>query len=49
MHGDDDITECDCERLQSHITALRSTFQKLRGFAYDDFRIGIEEEIKTDP
>jgi hypothetical protein len=39
---DNDISECDCE---STFTALRSTYH---GFAYDDYRIGIEEEIKTD-
>jgi hypothetical protein len=41
---DNDISECDCE---STFTALRSTYQELHGFAYDDYRIGIEEEIKT--
>jgi hypothetical protein len=45
---DDDISECDCERLQGDFTALRSTFQKRHGFAFDDYRIGIEEKIKTD-
>jgi hypothetical protein len=29
--------------------ALRSTYQERQGLAYDDYRIGIEEEIKTDP
>jgi hypothetical protein len=45
---DDDFSECDCERLRGDFTALRSTYQEHHGFAYDDYRIGIEEEIKTD-
>jgi hypothetical protein len=40
---DDDISE----RLWGDFTALRSTYQKRHGFAYDGYRIGIEEEIKT--
>jgi hypothetical protein len=32
-----------------NLTALRSTYQERRGFVYDNYRIGIEEEIKTDP
>jgi hypothetical protein len=43
----DNISDCDCERLRGDFTALRSTYQERRGFAYDDYRIGIEEEIKT--
>jgi hypothetical protein len=46
---DDDISECDCERLGGNFTALRSTYQERHRLAYDDYRIGIEEEIKTDP
>jgi hypothetical protein len=47
---DDDIGECDCERLGGQFnTALRSTYQERRGLVYDNYRIGIEEEIKTDP
>jgi hypothetical protein len=48
---DENISECDCERLRSNFTALRSTYQERHGFAYDDYRIaiGIEEEIKTNP
>jgi hypothetical protein len=46
---DDDISECDFERLWGDLTALRSTYQELHGLAYDDYRIGIEEKIKTDP
>jgi hypothetical protein len=47
---DDDINECDCAKLQGDFTALRSTYHRRRhGLAYDDNRIGIEEEIKTDP
>jgi hypothetical protein len=35
--------------MSSDFTAIRSTYQKRHGFAYDDYRIGIEEEIKTHP
>jgi hypothetical protein len=28
---------------------LRSTYQERHGLAYDDYRIGIVEEIRTDP
>jgi hypothetical protein len=45
---DDDISECDCEGLRGELTALRSTYQECRGVSYDDYRIEIEEEIKTD-
>jgi hypothetical protein len=45
---EDDISDCDCERLRSDFTALRSKYQERHGFAYDDYRIGIQEEIKTD-
>jgi hypothetical protein len=34
----DDISECGCERLRG-----------VHELAYDDYFIGIEEEIKTDP
>jgi hypothetical protein len=30
MH-DDDISECDCERLRGNFTALRSTYQERHG------------------
>jgi hypothetical protein len=46
---DDDISECGCERLRGDFTALRSTYQERHGFAHYHYRIGIEEEIKTDP
>jgi hypothetical protein len=47
---DDDISDCDCEcGLRGDFTALRSTYQERQGLAYDDYRIGIEEDIKTDP
>jgi hypothetical protein len=45
---DDDIRECDCERLRGDFTALRSTYQERHELAYDDYCIGIAEEIKTD-
>jgi hypothetical protein len=44
-----DISECDCERLRGDFNAFRSTYQERHGLAYNDYRIGIEEEIKTDP
>jgi hypothetical protein len=33
---------------QGDFTGFRSTYQEHHGFAYDDYPIGIEEEIKTD-
>jgi hypothetical protein len=47
--ADDDISEYDCERLRGDFAALRSTYQERHGLAYEDYHIGIEEEIKTDP
>jgi hypothetical protein len=38
-------SECDCKRLRGDFTALKTTYQE----RHDDYRIGIEEEIKTDP
>jgi hypothetical protein len=46
---DEDISECDCERLRTDFAALRSTYQERHGFAYDNYRIGIQGEIKTEP
>jgi hypothetical protein len=46
---DDDIGYCDCERLRHDDTALRAEYQEHHGRAYDHYRIGIEEAIKTDP
>jgi hypothetical protein len=46
---DDKISDYDCERLCGDFTALRSTYQERQGLAYDVYRIGIEEGIKTDP
>jgi hypothetical protein len=46
---DDVISDCDCEGLRGDFTTLRSTYQERQGLAYDDYRIGFEEEIKTDP
>jgi hypothetical protein len=40
---DDFIDDCDCQRL----ILLRTEYQEL--FAYNDYRIGIKEAIKTDP
>jgi hypothetical protein len=38
----------DCERLRGDFIVLRTTYQDLHGFANVSYRIGIEEEIKTD-
>jgi hypothetical protein len=46
---DDNTDNCDGERLRDDFTALRTEYQKHNGRAYDDYRIGIEEAIKTDP
>jgi hypothetical protein len=40
---------CDCERPQDDFTALRTEYQEHLGRVYDDYRIGIEKTIKTDP
>jgi hypothetical protein len=45
---DDDIDDCDCERLQDDFTALRTAYQEHHGRAYDDYHIGIEKAFKTD-
>jgi hypothetical protein len=44
-----DIDNCDGERLRDDFTALRTEYQDHHGHAYDDYRIGIEEAIKTNP
>jgi hypothetical protein len=46
---DDDIDDCDCERLQDDLTATRTAYHEHHRRAYDDYRIGIEEVIKTGP
>jgi hypothetical protein len=46
---DDDIDDCDCEQLGNDFIALRTEYQEHHGRAYDDYLIGIEEAIKTDP
>jgi hypothetical protein len=46
---DDDIDDCDCERLRDNFTTLRTEYQEHHGRAYDYYRMGIEEAIKTDP
>jgi hypothetical protein len=45
----DNINDRDGERLQDDFNALRTDYQEHHGRAYDDYRIGIEEAIKTDP
>jgi hypothetical protein len=34
---DDDIDDCDCDRLRDDFTALRTEYQEHHGRAYDDF------------
>jgi hypothetical protein len=46
---DDDIDDYDCERLRDDFTALRTEYQEHHGRVHDNYRIGIEEAIKTDP
>jgi hypothetical protein len=46
---DDNIDDCDCERQWADFTALRTEYQDNHGRTYDDYRIDIEEAIKTDP
>jgi hypothetical protein len=46
---DDDIDDGNCERLRDDFTAFGTEYQKHHERAYDDYRIGIEEAIKTDP
>jgi hypothetical protein len=47
---DDDIDDCDGERLQDiNFTALRTKYQEHHGRVNDDNRIGIEICIKNDP
>jgi hypothetical protein len=43
-----DIEDCDCERLQDNFTAMGTDCQEHHERAYDGYRIGIEETIKTD-
>jgi hypothetical protein len=43
---DEDIIECDCERLRCD---FRSKYQERHGLAYDDYHIGIELEMNTGP
>jgi hypothetical protein len=46
---DNDINDCDCERLRYDFIELRTEYQEHHGRAYDDYCIGIEETINTDP
>jgi hypothetical protein len=46
---DDSISECDCERLQAIILLLEERIRSVMGLLNDDYCIGIDEEIKTDP
>jgi hypothetical protein len=42
---DDDIDDCECNRLRDDITALKTEYQEHHWRARDDYRIGIEKAI----
>jgi Reverse transcriptase (RNA-dependent DNA polymerase)/Endonuclease-reverse transcriptase len=46
---DESIDDCKCEHLREKFSLLREEYQLLHGRAYDDYRAGIEEAIKSDP
>jgi hypothetical protein len=48
--SNDDIDDCDCERLRDDFTALKTdNHQEHHGGTYDVYCIGIEKAIKTNP
>jgi hypothetical protein len=46
---DETIDDCECEQLGGEFLSLREEYQLMHGRAYDDYRGGIEEAIKSDP
>jgi hypothetical protein len=46
---DKTIDDCKCEHLQGDFFSLREENQLMHGRAYDDYHVGIEEVIKSDP
>jgi hypothetical protein len=46
---DKTIDDCECKHLQWKFLSLREEYQLMHGWAYDDYRNGIEEAIKSDP
>jgi hypothetical protein len=43
------IDDCECEQLRGEFLSLREQYQLLHGRAYDDYHVGIEKAIKSDP
>jgi hypothetical protein len=46
---DKTIDDCECKQLRKEFLSLREKYQLMHGRAYDDYRVGIEEAIKSDP
>jgi hypothetical protein len=46
---DETIDDCEFEQLRREFLSLREEYQLMHGRAYDDYRVGIEEAIKSDP
>jgi hypothetical protein len=46
---DETIDDCECEQLRGEFISLREEYQLLHGQAYDNYRVGIEEAIKSEP
>jgi hypothetical protein len=43
------IDDCECEQLRGELVSLRVEYQQIHGRAYEDYRVGIEEAIKSGP
>jgi translation elongation factor P/translation initiation factor 5A len=46
---DEMIDDCECEQLRGEFLSFREEYQFMHGRAYDDYRVEIEEAIKSDP
>jgi hypothetical protein len=46
---DKTIDDCEYEQLRGEFLSLREEYQVMHGQAYDDYRVGIEEAIKSAP
>jgi hypothetical protein len=46
---DETIDDCECKQLRREFFSLREEYQLMDGRAYDDYRVGIKEAIKSDP
>jgi hypothetical protein len=42
------MDDCKCEQLRVEFLSLREEYQLMHGRAYDDYRVGIEEAIKSE-